>query len=189
MFESDFPLACNPAQRLQNEPAANGQRLPGELGGIEFDPRRGISGQIVVSRPRHLIQVLGVLPCQPGRPGNSRSRCGRIGAIQFRNDAVPDPVAGVLQVGVRFIFDPFRPPRHQELAQLAARHVQERPDQHPTSRVNTSEARQPRPSNQLEKKGLGLVVPGMADGNAIRPGIRRRTVKERISRSACGLFQ
>jgi hypothetical protein len=101
---------------------------------------------------------------------------------------VPDPVARVLEIVVRFILHPALSARLEILAQVGSPHLDQRPNHRVATWIDSGEASQPCPSNEFQKKRLCLVVACVTDCDSIGGQRLRSTVKEIVPKPAGGVF-
>ena len=99
-----------------------------------------------------------------------------------------DPVTRVVEILVRLVFDPALSPCFEIPAEVAAAHLDQRANDDITARVDSAEAGEPGPPNELEQKGLCLVVASVTDGNPAGGSRLRRSMKEVVPEPARGVL-
>src|SRR5262245_22821404 len=80
---------------------------------------------------------------------------------------MPILVTSMCHILFRFVHNPMLPEVGQIPAQVAARHVEQRPDDASPPGTNPREAGESGASNQLEEKGFRLIVLRVADRDAV----------------------
>ena len=175
------------SQRHSDHPAPYRGRFSQKRPSIDFEPRYSPAYQRVIPITAYVVQPLTVLSHQSSGSGNRVPRSG-VRAIQFRQHAVTDSIARVVDVVVRLIVYPALTARVEKGTQLLSRYVEERPDHITALRVNAGQSRQPGATGKLQQEGLGLIVPGMANRYAIGAHRYRRPVQEVVAQSTRCVF-
>jgi hypothetical protein len=170
------------SERHSHHPTPHRSRLSQKRPRIDFEPQCGPAYQRFIPITAYVVQPLTVLSHESSGSGD-RVRSRRVHPIQLRQHAMTDAIARVVDVVVRLVLHPALTARVEEGAQIQSRHVEERPDHITALRVNAGQSRQPGAAYELQQEGLGLIVPGMPNRDAIGAYRCRRPMQELVAQS------
>jgi hypothetical protein len=188
VVQPDLAAACRSPHRLEEDPPQHRRRLGSQkayinLHAIGADGRKGFK-----TAPSELVQPLGVLAEQAGRPGNRRSCRSSGGSVEFGQDYMAYTIARIFHVVVALVLDPCLAASPEVRPKITPRDVEQRPDDQPALRIDAGEAGRSSPPHQLQQKRLCLVVLRMPDGDAGRSCPGGRPPQEIVSKAAGGVF-
>ena len=108
MLEPRFFVTGPRSEGLQQNPSPQRRSFGHQRGSFNHHAIGRWLCNLRVSARSQLVEPVGVFTDEIGGPGDRRS-CGAAGAIQFRQDRVPDAVAWIAELGVRLVLRPAFP--------------------------------------------------------------------------------
>ncbi len=152
-------------QGLPQRRAGHGHGRAGECFAVE-DERVAVTGRGPRQRAlRHAAHVARLLGDQVRRPRERLAHARIEALLQVRQELVPHAVARVGRIGVRLVLAPGETALREVREHLAARDREQRAQQVAAREPHAGETGRTAAAQQPQQQRLGLVVPGVRDGD------------------------
>jgi hypothetical protein len=188
MLEPNFTVWRNQTQSRQNHSSPDWERFCQQCRYVDREARITPNNEGIDSAIRQFIEPLTIFSDNGGCSCNGRAGGRTTRQVEFGQHLSPNAIAGIAQIFVGLVVDPALTTRLQVTTQLCSPHLQQRPNNRVTTRVDSTETREARPTNELEQEGLGLVIPSVTDSDAIRRDRFSHSVKEVVPQSTRGVL-